>query len=143
VHGPNPCTHRKPLPLSKSPPPIPPIFDSKAPPSPLPSPPPPRPEEERKRKGRQGEKWGKGGRGPEISPCPSLSKASPAPSLGRAAKCLSLVYITQSALPRDQKKPSGQHNFFPTTPNSNFFFPPQRYYIGPPSFKISDLRSCF
>jgi hypothetical protein len=46
-------------------------------------------------------------------------------------------------LPKDQKKSSGQHNFFSTTPNSKLFFFPQRYYIGPPSFKISALRSCF
>jgi hypothetical protein len=161
VHGPNPCTHRKPLPLSKSPPPRPPIFDSKAPfhfakspppllLSPLPphfSPCPPflplsSPSLGGGRGGR-GKSGGKGEGGSKFHSAPPFLRPALPHLWGRAAKFLPSVYITQPALPRDQKKPLGQHNFFSTTPNSNLFIFPQRYYIGPPSFKISDLCSCF
>jgi hypothetical protein len=98
VHGPNPCTYYRPLPLPSPPPHKIPHPQLKAPPfpssphfSPPPLPPfflPPFPLALGGRpKGRGvegGWKGGEGGLG--IPPCSSLSKANPAPSLGRAAK---------------------------------------------------------
>jgi hypothetical protein len=102
VHGPNPCTHPSP-PLSPYSPPSPPLFLPPFLPSPW---------------GERGRKEGRK-RGPRDSTLPFLFKGQPCPIFGQGRQIFALVYITQPTLPRDKKKPSGQHNFFSTT--SNFF----------------------
>jgi hypothetical protein len=84
-----------------------------------------------------------GGRGPRFGGCtpfvrPALSHlwAGP-PNFGA-----SVVY-TAPIYPKIRKNHRGSITFFLQLEIQNYFFFPQRYYIGPPSFKISALCSCF
>jgi hypothetical protein len=63
-----------------------------------------------------------GGKGPRFGGCPPLCQASPAPSLGKATKFWGQCSLYCLPCPKIKKKPSGQHNFFSTTPNSIYLF---------------------
>jgi hypothetical protein len=72
-----------------------------------------------------------------------LFLGQPYPIFGQGRQIFPIVYISHPTLPKDRKKPLGQHNFFLQLQIQFLFVPPQRYYIGPPSSKILELHSCF
>ena len=77
---------------------------------------------------------------PLLLPLPN----QPCPIFGQGCQILCLMYISQPALFKDLKKTIGVAKLFIfTTPNWIFFYSLQRYYIVPPSSKISETHSCF
>jgi hypothetical protein len=75
-----------------------------------PWPPPPR------ARGERGRKEG-GRRGARDSTLPLPFQGQPCPIFGQGRQILGIVLLSQPALPKNQKKPLGQYNFFSTTPN--------------------------